>query len=280
MEQKEGGNRGDEGSTARAPAKRVVAAGLPVHTFWAQVFRLLAEARDPLAGLRAGVRLCRTCRALRDWAASMDSAEGNGVFWRRVFERNGARPPPPRPPPSVDKQPRAICWRGEVRENFRTVKRLLARIGMPVQDPMSEEQLAAAEARFGFTFPPDLRFLYRIGAPRAFHDYRELKRVRCGPEDQVEWHAIPEGKRELYPSDKPLIPIYGHRMMPSFPCEPWNPIFSMHQDASDCIVYGLNLWIYLVNDFAKARYATVLEDFPPAWRPNELKRIPFWEDFI
>ncbi len=63
-----------------------------------------------------------------------------------------------------------------------------------------------------------------------------------------------------------LIPLIGHRFLPSEPNEAGNPVFSVYQ--TDIIYYGANLEHYFNNEFR-------------GWSASEdgaYRQIPFWSD--
>ena len=159
-------------------------------------------------------------------------------------------------------------------------------------DPgLTDAEVAAAESRFGFRFPPDLREFLQTALPRGprFPDWRSgdeavlrdwLGLPRQGILFDVEqgvwlgeWgprrSSLAEAMRvagELVAAAPRLIPIYGHRMMPDVPLLPGNPVFSVHQ--TDIIYYGLDLADYLRHEFG-------LPGREP--RPERARPIRFWD---
>jgi len=67
-----------------------------------------------------------------------------------------------------------------------------------------------------------------------------------------------------------LIPIMGHRYIPSEPNETGNPIYSVYQ--MDIIIYGENLWEYFELEFRKKQYSDI--EF------YLIKEVLFWHDII
>jgi hypothetical protein len=158
-------------------------------------------------------------------------------------------------------------------------------------DGLTDSEVAAVEARFGFRFPPDLRAFLQTGLPRGpqFPDWRSgdetilrdwLTLPRQGILFDVEhngfwleeWgprpHTFAEALRmvtDLVATAPNLIPVYGHRMMPDDPHEPGNLVLSVHQ--TDIIPYGFDLADYLRNEFE-------LPGREP-W-PQEVRSIRFW----
>src|SRR5262249_51256843 len=138
---------------------------------------------------------------------------------------------------------------------------------------LTNAEVAVAESRFGFQFPPDLRaFLqtalpkgrrfpdWRAGSEAELRDWLDLPRqgvvfdVECNGFWLDEWGPRPiplaEAKsiaEQLVASAPRLIPVYMHRMIPAEPHLPGNPVFSVHQ--TDIIVYGTDLEDYLAHEF-------------------------------
>lgn len=153
-------------------------------------------------------------------------------------------------------------------------------------------EVAAAESRYGFRFPPDLReFLstalpkgsqfpdWRSGDEAAIRDWLDNSRrgvlfdiesngfwpEEWGPRPSSVGEALRRGE-ELLSAAPRLIPVYGHRMMPDEPHLPGNPVFSVHQ--TDIIHYGFDLADYLRREFH-------LPGREP-W-PEEVRPIRFWD---
>ena len=159
--------------------------------------------------------------------------------------------------------------------------------------PYTEAELDAAQARFGFFFPPDLRALlleHRIaGALDWTRDHDKLAESFAWPYEgllfDVEnndlwwpgWGPRPGDAaeraavlRHVVDAAPRLIPVYSHRYMPEVPHETGNPIFSVYQ--ADIVVYGTNLAEYLDHEFG----ADPL-DFQWAGEP---RTIPFWSEMV
>jgi hypothetical protein len=157
---------------------------------------------------------------------------------------------------------------------------------------LTDAEAAAAEARFAFRFPPDLRAFLQTALPRGprFPDWRSgeeaalrdwLDLPRQGILFDIEhngfwlseWGTRPDTLEqafrvagELIAAAPKLIPIYGHRMMPDEPHLPGNPVFSVHQ--TDIIHYGYDLADYLRHEFH-------LPGREP-W-PEQVRAIRFWD---
>jgi hypothetical protein len=153
-----------------------------------------------------------------------------------------------------------------------TVARLRS-VGVQFEDGLTDAEVAAAESRFEFRFPPDLRELLQTALPSGEHfpnwrsgSVARLRRWLDIPRDGVvfdieeyefwldEWgprpadlrDAVREAERLIAASPK-LIPVCMHRMMPDEPHVPGNPVFSVHQ--TDIIAYGHDLADYLDREF-------------------------------
>ncbi|MCE9545560.1 MAG: SMI1/KNR4 family protein [Planctomycetia bacterium] len=161
---------------------------------------------------------------------------------------------------------------------------------------LTDAEVNSAEARYGFRFPPDLRALLQAGLPRGrkFPDWRHgdetalrdwLDRPRQGVVFDIEhnsfwleeWGPRPKALAEarlaverLVQAAPVLIPVYQHRMMPADPHLPGNPVFSVHQ--TDIIVYGRDLWDYLVHEFLMSEEEQWDWTVPTGTRP-----IRFWD---
>jgi hypothetical protein len=173
------------------------------------------------------------------------------------------------------------------------VARLTER-GISLDRGLSDAEVTAAESRFGFRFPPDLRAFLQTALPRgsgfpdwragdeaALRDWLDLPRrgVLFDIEHNGFWlpewgarpHSVADARRvaEQQVAAAPrLIPVYTHRMMPDEPHQVGNPVFSVHQ--TDIIVYGANLLGYLAREFLK----TEEEDWAVS---PETRPIRFWD---
>ena len=160
---------------------------------------------------------------------------------------------------------------------------------------LSETELGRAEEIYGFRFPPDLRELLSAALPSneegsGFPDWRAVPndyiqmRMDWGLEGVLfdiemngfwlgDWGERPTeleaalqiARREFARVPK-LIPICGHRFLPSEPCESGNPVFSVHQ--TDVIYYGSDLLEYFRNEF--------FDKYELKGFGTTIRRIPFW----
>jgi hypothetical protein len=139
---------------------------------------------------------------------------------------------------------------------------------------LSLSELDGVESFFAFRFPPDLAELLRAGLPigekwpnwRAAvqgddNAIKQIQQMLDWPHEGMcfdvehngawdpSWGSRPASMQDALriASDAVraapmLIPVYGHRYLPSDPCEAGNPVFSIHQ--WDIIVYGRDLQSY------------------------------------
>ncbi|MCI0380890.1 MAG: hypothetical protein L0215_25180 [Gemmataceae bacterium] len=150
---------------------------------------------------------------------------------------------------------------------------VLAELGLPFDNGLTDSELARIECDFFFQFPPDLRAFLQAGLPigDGFPNWRSesqesLAQRLAIPVEGIlfdieynafwlsEWGTRPESvedakemARKLVAAAPVLIPVYLHRMMPDRPHEPGNPVFSVHQ--TDIIYYGIDLRDYLIHEF-------------------------------
>jgi hypothetical protein len=177
-------------------------------------------------------------------------------------------------------------------------QRMVTRLGehgIAFDPGLSDAEVTAAESRFGFRFPPDLRAFLQTALPRGsgFPDWRSgdeaalrdwldvpLRGVIFDIEHNgfwlPEWGARPQSvadamrvAEQLVAAAPRLIPVYMHRMMPDEPHLPGNPVFSVHQ--TDIIVYGANLQDYLAHEFLKTEEGDDWADY------RETRPIRFWD---
>lgn len=136
---------------------------------------------------------------------------------------------------------------------------------------MTDTELAMIESRYGFTFPPDLRFFLQSALPDStyfvnwrasqseldFWFSRQVDGILFDVQNNVFWHAgwdlrpasvaeaLRIAERELERVPK-LIPI-GDRLfakcIPASPCIAGNPVFSVNQ--ADVLHAGRDLADYL-----------------------------------
>ncbi|MBW8841693.1 MAG: hypothetical protein JF608_07780 [Sphingomonadales bacterium] len=153
----------------------------------------------------------------------------------------------------------------------------------------SRAELDRAQEEFGLIFPPDLVDLLRDRRPISGYDWRvdyeHIREMLAWPLEGMlfdiehngfwlsEWGDCPETEVErteiataAVAKAPKLIPLIGHRYLPTEPSEAGNPVFSIQQ--TDIIYYGANLDHYFQNEFDRW---SVLDD-------SAYRHIAFWSD--
>jgi hypothetical protein len=162
---------------------------------------------------------------------------------------------------------------------------------------LSDEEVAAVEARFGFRFPPDLRGFLQTALPVGgqFPDWRngddsDIEARLRRPLDDLLAAAVDEGfwppawptrpsektaakqiVRDLVARAPKLIPVFSHRYMPDAPPIAGNPVISWVQ-ANIAMCYGESLARYLMNEFPRHE-----ENRDGVKAPDNWRRIKFWD---
>ncbi|OKJ05625.1 hypothetical protein AMK19_25350 [Kitasatospora sp. CB01950] len=157
---------------------------------------------------------------------------------------------------------------------------------------LSERELDAVEARFGFRFAPDHRVFLAAGLPTgpSWPDWRygdpEQLRGRLAwpvegtlfdvshgywfplwgpePEDAAERERVARAALASVPQ---LVPLYGHRYLPAAPFGPRHPVLSVYQ--TDIIEYGRDLADWLRVEFTGGPHHGVA-----------VSTVPFWSNFV
>lgn len=182
-----------------------------------------------------------------------------------------------------------------VAENWNDLIDRLRVHGVEFDSGLTDAEVVAAESRYRFRFPPDLRAFLQTALPCGgeFPDWRSgseggLRYWFDLPKRGIvfdiehngfwldEWGprpaALDEAVRateQLVAAAPRLIPVYLHRMIPAEPHLHGNPVFSVHQ--TDIIVYGVDLRDYLTHEFLMS------EDDKEEWRvPDGARPIRFW----
>lgn len=165
-------------------------------------------------------------------------------------------------------------------------------------DGLTDDEFEAAEGKFDFRFPPDLREFLSIAMPvkhKTFPNWRNLdcedlafkfrwplEGILFDVEKNHFWlekwgdrpdelsQALEIATKHVKAAPK-LIPVYGHRMIPERPHQKGNPVLSVHQ--CDIIYYGINLRDYLIHEFA----TTEAYVWPI---PDDVTPIEFWDDIV
>lgn len=174
------------------------------------------------------------------------------------------------------------------------------------EDGLLDNEIDRVENQFCFRFPPDFRaFLqYELPVSGGFPNWREsdevkLRRFFDWPFEGIafdieqntfwmdEWGVKPsnveqavEIGRKAVEAAPILIPICGHRYLPSVPFLAGNPVLSVYQ--TDIIFYGCDLWDFFVNEFVpyqNQRFQRCL-----GMSSNEYysvhRVIPFWTQLV
>ena len=170
----------------------------------------------------------------------------------------------------------------------------LARAGVHLAPGLSTAEFVEVEARFGFRFGADHRRLLQGALPLGdrWVDWRlatnsDIRARLAWPVDGVvfdvennsfwprSWGTRPPAKaaavheaRRHLAAVPVLVPLYGHRYLPSDPAPTGAPVLSVYQ--ADVIYYGDNLLDYIAHEF----HIGSLSPTPPGQRV----RIPFWSD--
>jgi hypothetical protein len=157
----------------------------------------------------------------------------------------------------------------------------------------TQDELDAAQERFGLRFPPDLVALFRERRPLRGYDWRRdcdaIARMLRWPLEMLlddlesndfwlpawgERPAAPEARAHrltaLVTAASPLIPLIAHRFLPAEPHAAGNPVISMY--GIDTVYYGANLADYFDREFTPG--AQLKPMGPP------IRKIPFWSDLI
>ncbi len=175
---------------------------------------------------------------------------------------------------------------------------------------LSDEEVIEIQERFGFHFPPDLRFLLQHFLPveqatprRPWVNWREepeeaiRKRLEWPAEgicfDIVhsgfwidEWGPRPTDLEEAFliarqevEKAPTLSPIYAHRYLPDEPSLAGNPVFSVWQ--TDMIHYGFDLATYFTAEFCVDEQISPDFYIPiPEWAAKSPRPIRFWDHFL
>lgn len=160
---------------------------------------------------------------------------------------------------------------------------------------VSSSEMQSIEDQLELTLPSDFKFLFENvrdpdGVLFPWSDFsvgsyrKRIERVWSGIAFDVEhntvwlahWGDKPKTLEEAleiarrdFRSWPKLLPISGHRFLPTEPSLPDNPVFSIVQ--TDIIYYGRNLADYLLNEFCP----------PPRFKSDWVfaRKIPIWSDF-
>lgn len=175
--------------------------------------------------------------------------------------------------------------------------KLLRKKGISIGKGLDIRLMDEAERNLGFKFPGDLKDLLLSGVPIGerfpkWNDDIESEIVKT--KDFIKqaflfdvtsngfWHEtfgpkpnnIEEAAGQLEENIHKvpmLLPVYGHRFLPTVPSRVNNPVISMVQP-TDIIIYGENLKQYFINEFGNEKQRNFAVSTQTA--------IPFWGDLI
>ena len=183
-----------------------------------------------------------------------------------------------------------------------TVRRLREK-GVEFDEGLSNAELDQIQKRYELKFPADLIEFLSVGLPisKNFPNWRAGTTARAeGPKPIEEilerpakgilfdvqhnefwlpsWgnrpastdDALDEASRHIALAPK-LIPLWGHRYLPSEPAESGNPVLSVMQ--TDIVYYGVDLIAYFAREFR-------IESLTAANGKRAQRRIRFWSDII
>jgi hypothetical protein len=167
--------------------------------------------------------------------------------------------------------------------------------GITIGPGLTDEEVNAIENDCSFRFPLDLRQFLQCGLPVSpqFPNWRagtrdDIQSRLNWPTDGIlfdiehnsfwlsDWGQRPidlsDAKR--FATDKirqapVLVPVYGHRYLPSEPTLPGNPVYSVYQ--TDIIYYGFNLPDYFRREFNVSR---------PQLHASIPREIRFWYGLV
>jgi hypothetical protein len=179
---------------------------------------------------------------------------------------------------------------------------------------LTAEEFGKLESKYGFKFPPELKRFLAAGIPLeqaedipgvirlggGWYNWRELAKdeIVVGSKSDVVTAAVQDklasddaeaddafSAHVLEEAAKhPLIPLFGHRMMPSVPHRSGNPVYSLWY-GYDFIPYGDNFWQWLWREFLfrkeDGRYELSGEDvLGEAFNQiaSTEEQVPFWSE--
>jgi hypothetical protein len=169
---------------------------------------------------------------------------------------------------------------------------LVAR-GTQVLSGLTPSDVRTIEEILDVAVPPDLVTWWEVGLPQGeeWPNWREptvaLARAQAWIEGAFEtdilrgriwlesWGAKPTQPRDalavaldVVRSWPPLLPVYGHRFLPTFPAEAGNPVISIWE-ARDSTIFGNDLASYFHLEFKvpQPRWSTTFPRSVPKWGP-------------
>ncbi|KAB2617637.1 hypothetical protein D8674_013506 [Pyrus ussuriensis x Pyrus communis] len=167
---------------------------------------------------------------------------------------------------------------------------------IPIEQGLTDEELASLEAAFDFTFPPDLRAILKEGLPvdPAFPNWRSsshqqlriilslpsrslIRQVSNGTLWCKSWgpkpsphhrHSDVDVANQLLKRAPVLVPIYRNCYVPSRPTVAGNPV--LYIDAERVRVLSCDITRFFCQEFGFMHV--------PVWAPKVARRIEFWSD--
>jgi hypothetical protein len=178
---------------------------------------------------------------------------------------------------------------------IEAARRLAALGHVKIQHGLTEVELARVERTFGFQFADDHRAFLAAGLPTgpSWLDWRKgdqaaLRDRLAWPvhgmlfdvEHNGYWHESwgdrPSNRRDAVAAAEPhlrkvpqMVPIFGHRFLPSGRGSYGHPVLSMYQ--SDIIYYGHDLEDYIHSEFGGPA---------PDRGQDPQATVTFWKDFL
>jgi hypothetical protein len=168
--------------------------------------------------------------------------------------------------------------------------------GIDISPGLQPSERSTIEAALGLKLPPDFAELLEAGVPTGdrFPDWHggaaAIAGLVAAPVEGIVFDVEQNGlwleewgPRPLADSDAirvatnalahvpPLVPVWGHRYLPTDPHSAGNPVLSVVQ--TDIIVYGTDLADYFAHEFH-------LVGRDGQHSPGKASDLPFWGQFV